>query len=77
MTPLVRGLVELLHGQLERVGPRIGASSGDRALVRVFNSERTALFATRAFSFVRLRFFWLLMFATRFLTPAAYENGKS
>ena len=32
--------------------------------MRVFSSERTALFRSARFAFWMLRFFWLLMFAT-------------
>ena len=64
--PLGGGLVESLLSQLPRgVGVLAGApASGTAALTRVFSSDRTALLRSARFTFWRLRFFWLLMFAT-------------
>ena len=43
--------------------------------MRVFSSERTALLRSARFAFWRLRFIWLLMFATEI--PLDVEPGKA
>src|SRR5205085_12308602 len=68
MTPLDAALSSFFCAALSASTLLSVPAAATAALVRVFNSERTALFATRAFSLVRMRFFWLLMFATGFLS---------
>ena len=68
MTPLRSRLVETLlgHGAAPQERPRCPARRPvTAAFERVFSSDLTALLRSARLAFVLMRFFWLLMFATR------------
>jgi hypothetical protein len=63
------GHVEALDGEAQGLGARSVPAALTAFFTRVFSSLFTALLRSAALALVRMRFFWLLMFAMWFVCP--------